>query len=192
MKLVSKALIAASLAALMFAGQAEASGAGPTPWDKCFTAAGNHYGINPLLLKAIARQESSVNPRAIGNNTNGTQDLGMMQINTTHLRKLARSGIGRAHLMDACTNIAVGAWVLADAVSRHGMSWKAVGVYHSPTPWRQRAYAAKVARHLVREIQAAKGQPVPRLPDAVPMQPSAAPAQSSHHDGRSIVWEAPK
>jgi len=125
--------------------------AGVAPWNACFDAAARHYRLHPALLRAIARQESGMNPRAIGKNTNGTLDLGLMQINTTWLPKLARAGISREQLMDPCTNIIVGAWVLHDAVSRHGLSWKAVGVYHSPTPWRQRDYALKVARHLLRE-----------------------------------------
>jgi len=121
------------------------------PWTICFDAAARHYRLHPALLRAIARQESGMNPRAIGKNTNGTLDLGLMQINTSWLPKLARAGISREQLMDPCTNIIVGAWVLHDAVSRHGLSWKAVGVYHSPTPWRQKDYATKVARHLLRE-----------------------------------------
>lgn len=140
-----------------------ASGPGPTPWDTCFAKAGAYYSINPLLLKAIARQESSMNPAAVGQNTNGTQDIGLMQINTTHMPKLRRAGLDRQKLLDPCTSIAVGAWVLADAVSRNGMTWKAVGVYHSPTPWRQRDYAAKIQRHLMREIAAAQ----PAMPAAV-------------------------
>lgn len=97
-----------------------------------------------------------MNPSAVGQNTNGTQDLGLMQINTTHLTKLARAGIQRHHLMDACTNITVGAWVLADAVRRFGMTWTAVGAYHSPTAWRRQDYAVKVSKHLIREIRAAQ------------------------------------
>lgn len=149
-----------ALASLLLAGAAlapvGAQANGPTQWDHCFSAAGAHYGINPLLLKAIARQESGMRPSVIGNNTNGTQDLGIMQINTAWLPKLGRAGITRQSLMEPCTNIAVGAWVLADAVNRHGMSWRAVGVYHSPTRWRQDDYAAKVARHLMRELGAVR------------------------------------
>jgi len=139
--------------------------AGAAPWNACFDAAARHYRLHPALLRAIARQESGMNPRAIGKNTNGTLDLGLMQINTSWLPKLSRAGISREQLMDPCTNIIVGAWVLHDAVSRHGLSWKAVGVYHSPTPWRQRAYALKVAKHLLREpgisLNAVANEPQP-------------------------------
>lgn len=168
------AALAATLALglLSVAAPARAAG-GPTQWDGCFQKAGDYYRINPLLLKAIARQESSMNPRAVGKNTNGTVDLGMMQINTTWLPKLARAGVRREHLMDPCVNIMVGAWVLADGVRRFGMSWKAVGVYHSPTPWRQQSYAAKVQRHLIREIHAVGGA-APQAAVA-PQRPAARP-----------------
>jgi soluble lytic murein transglycosylase-like protein len=139
------------------------AGSGPTPYDACFNEVGAHYSINPLLLKAIARQESSMNPRALGQNTNGTVDIGLMQINSAHLPRLERAGITREHLNDPCINILVGGWVLADAVRRFGMSWKAVGVYHSPTEWRQRDYAARIQRHLRREIEA-----LPSLEAALP------------------------
>lgn len=145
---------AALLVTAAGAAPAHAGGYGPTAYDTCFERAGAYYQINPLLLKAIARQESGMNPAAIGQNTNGTQDLGIMQINTAHLPTLARAGIGRQHLMDACTNIAVGAWVLAGSVRRYGMSWSAVGAYHSPTAWRRQDYAVKISRHLLRELRA--------------------------------------
>lgn len=33
-------------------------------WEACFDDAGAHYGVSPLLLKAIAYQESSMQPDA--------------------------------------------------------------------------------------------------------------------------------
>lgn len=168
-----RATLAAALLGLSLMGAAAAKAAGPTEFDACFQSAGDYYGINPLLLKAIARQESSMNPRAVNQNTNGTTDIGLMQINTTHMPKLRKAGVTEQRLWEPCVNIAVGAWVLADAISRHGMTWKAVGVYHSPTAWRQENYAARVQRHLIREIRAYEAlagqqQPV-RPPQAVPV-----------------------
>lgn len=184
----------ALLVSLAVASPSAVAKAGPTQWDGCFSTAAARYGVHPLLLKAIARQESSMNPRAIGRNTNGTFDIGLMQINTYHLRpgsKLTRAGITRQHLMDPCTNINVGAWVLADAVGRYGMSWKAVGVYHSPTPWRQQDYAAKVSRHLAREIQAVRGGvAAPASAAGIPgVQSSAARRAGEPRRGSSVVWE---
>lgn len=176
------ALVAPLLAAcLALSGPAQA--AGPTEFDGCFQAAGDYYGISPLLLKAIARQESSMNPRAINQNTNATTDIGLMQINTWHMKKLRQAGVTEQRLWEPCVNIAVGAWVLADAISRHGMTWKAVGVYHSPTEWRQRDYAARVQRHLVREIRAyeaatpatAPAQAMPTAAVSTPVDSAGAP-----------------
>ena len=139
---------------LLLAGSAKAA----TPWDACFAQAGQHYGIHPALLEAVARHESNLNPRAIGRNTNGSVDIGLMQINTQHLPTLARAGISREHLFDPCTNIAVGAWVLAGAIRRHGMTWEAVGAYNSSIPTRRRWYAGKVAAQLVRVLRSEEGR----------------------------------
>lgn len=168
---LSATLLAASLVCA-----APARAAGPTEFDACFQSAGDYYGISPLLLKAIARQESSMNPRASNQNTNGTRDIGLMQINTTHMPKLRKAGVTEQRLWEPCVNIAVGAWVLADAVSRHGMSWKAVGVYHSPTDWRQKDYAARVQRHLVREIRAYEAHAAARPPAPAPRPAPVAAA----------------
>lgn len=35
-----------------------------TPYDTAFSAAGDQYGVDPVLLKEMARQESGFNPRA--------------------------------------------------------------------------------------------------------------------------------
>jgi soluble lytic murein transglycosylase-like protein len=54
-----------------------------------------------------------------------------MQINTIHLPNLARFGIRREDLFDACTSQKVGAWVLADCIQRFGATWKSVGCYYA-------------------------------------------------------------
>ena len=57
-----------------------------------------------------------------------------MQVNSRWLPKLAGYGISRDMLFDPCTNINVGAWVLANEFYRHGASWSSVGRYNSPNP----------------------------------------------------------
>jgi len=142
----------------LFAGvSADAATPGPTPYEGCFERVGAHYGLHPALLKAIARQESSMNPKAVNENSNGTSDRGLMQINSGWWPTLAKAGIEPDDLWDPCVNIAVGGWVLAEAVSRHGMSWRAVGAYHSPTEERQVSYAIKIQQRLIKELEAAGG-----------------------------------
>ena len=96
----------------------------------CWERAGAMHGIDPLLLKAIAWKESRGNPQAVGPKlSDGNVALGLMQINTTHLKTLKQFGIEREQLFDACISQKVGAWILADCVTRFGLVWKAVGCY---------------------------------------------------------------
>lgn len=98
----------------------------------CWDEAGKIHNIDPLLLKAIGWKESRGRPDAVGPKLpDGNRALGVMQINTIHLPTLARWGIEREHLFDACTSQKVGAWVLADCIRRFGETWKAVGCYYA-------------------------------------------------------------
>ena len=114
----------------------------------CWEDAASRYRVNAHLLYAIARTESGVDPAAIGRNRNGSRDIGLMQINSTWLETLARHGINEADLFDPCTNIHVGAWILAHNFHRHGYTWEAVGAYNAARPALRRAYIAKVRRQL--------------------------------------------
>lgn len=103
-----------------------------TAQASCWEAAGERYGIDPVLLKAIAWKESRGWPNAVGPKLkDGNRALGLMQINTIHLPRLAEFGIRREHLFDACVSQQVGAWVLADCIARFGGAWRAVGCYYA-------------------------------------------------------------
>lgn len=98
----------------------------------CWEQAGQNYGIDHLLLKAIAWNESRGWTGAVGPKLkDGNRALGLMQINTIHLPELARYGINKEDLFDACVSANVGAWVLADCIQKFGPTWKAVGCYNA-------------------------------------------------------------
>ena len=118
------------------------------PAHACWEDAAQRYKVSSALLYAIARTESGLNPQALGRNPNGSRDIGLMQINSAWLPKLASLGIDERNLFEPCTNIHIGAWILAGNIQRLGHTWEAVGAYNAASPALRRAYIEKVRRHL--------------------------------------------
>ena len=127
--------------------------------EPCWEQAASRFGIAKELLYAVARTESSLDAQAVNRShmqRTTSYDIGLMQINSRHLARLASMGIAEDDLLDACVNLEVGAWLLADLFDRHGASWNAVGAYNAACTQlkgqdcaRARAtYAWKVYRHL--------------------------------------------
>ncbi len=92
--------------------------AAPSICIACWSDAERLYGVSSHLLYAVARAESDLQPGAVNRthrDRTGTYDIGLMQINSSHLPKLASLGISESDLLEPCTNIKVGAWLLADS-----------------------------------------------------------------------------
>lgn len=87
-------------------------------------------------------------------NSNGTHDLGPLQINSWWVPRIARLiHKPEPHVrywlrFDPCFNAEAARWIFLSGLKVTGDYWDAVGVYHSPTAWRKRGYALKVAGHL--------------------------------------------
>jgi len=83
-------------------------------------------------------------------NTDGSHDLGPMQINSWWIPRIAavtkRSpALVRLWLQhDACFNVFAARWIFLSEIAASRDYWRAVGVYHSPTSWRRRTYALRV------------------------------------------------
>lgn len=128
--------------------------AAPKTWE-CWTQVEARYKISAELLYAIAKVESGLDPAARGDNRkNGGvgsgYGIGLMQIDSSWLPRLRRDfGITEAHLYDACTNLHVGAWILAGNFARMGYGWEAIGAYNAKTPWKRARYASKVHKALM-------------------------------------------
>ena len=98
----------------------------------CWAAAGVRYDLPVDLLFAIGQVESGHRVDARGNNKDGSRDLGVMQINSRWLPLLAEYRISEQDLLtNPCTNIQVGAWILAQEVQRTGYSWESIGAYNA-------------------------------------------------------------
>jgi Transglycosylase SLT domain len=117
----------------------------PLAHANCFDDAAAYQHVNPLILRAIAWQESHNHVDAVHVNANGSIDYGLMQINTIHLPALARYGIGKDALMSPCKNVYIAAWQLRRQVLKYGNTWAAVGAYHSATPVLRDEYARQIA-----------------------------------------------
>lgn len=110
----------------------------------CMQQAAQRYQVHPHLLWAIAKQESGFNSLASNTNNNGSKDIGIMQINSSWLPTLKKFGISEEQLREPCININVGAWVLANNIKTHGMTWRAVGAYNAASEDKRTSYANKI------------------------------------------------
>ncbi len=91
--------------------------------DDCFEQAGAYQSVNPLVLRAVAWRESRGNAGAINRNSNGSIDIGQLQINSIHFPDLARHGIPHRALTDPCVNVFVAAWLLKQKMVKYGNMW---------------------------------------------------------------------
>jgi hypothetical protein len=91
-------------------------------------------------------------------NSDGSHDLGPLQVNSWWVPRLAVvTGRPEAHVrywlkQDACFNVEAARWIFLSGLAVTRDYWKAVGVYHSPTGWRQRRYTSSVVVHLRRRF----------------------------------------
>ncbi|MFC4524767.1 lytic transglycosylase domain-containing protein [Cupriavidus pinatubonensis] len=115
----------------------------------CIDAAATYHRLSPVLLRAIAQNESGMRPYAVNRNTNGTEDIGLMQINSAHLPRLATYGITRTRLFDPCVSAYVGAWILRDCLARVGATWAGVGCYNAGAPEKRIRYASRIYQTLL-------------------------------------------
>jgi hypothetical protein len=116
---------------------------------KCMLVVAATAGLPPRILPVVQSIEGGASGIVL-QDSNGTQDLGVMQINTIWIPALARraglSEISTRHLLinDPCFNIAAAALILrADLAQEHGNLLSAVGDYHSRTPALNQRYAAR-------------------------------------------------
>lgn len=119
---------------------------------KCMLVVAATTGLPPRVLPVI----QSIEGGAVGMvrpNSNGTEDLGVMQVNTIWIPVLAsRAGLPEAEtkkrmIADPCFNIAAAALILRSYLAQeNGDLLSAIGDYHSHTPALKRAYSARAER----------------------------------------------
>lgn len=165
-------LVALTSATALACTQASADAIqGDTSRSLCFGLVAERSGIPERLLRAVAKIESNNVAGAIHLDTDGTHDVGIMQINSSHFPELEyRYHITEQILLERpCVNIAVGARILSGFLQKYGATWRAVGSYGAGTSLTKetarRQYATLVARALTKgwhANQVAEAAPVER------------------------------
>ncbi|MBB2201459.1 lytic transglycosylase domain-containing protein [Gluconacetobacter tumulisoli] len=125
----------------------------PIPLLACMIASAVRYDLPPRVLPVIQKIEGGA-AGTVRRDTDGSADLGLMQINTRWVQPLAAivhmpAAQTAARLVsDSCFNIAAAALILRSYVTEErGDVMHAIGDYHSHTPslnatYQQKALAA--------------------------------------------------
>lgn len=115
----------------------------------CLMLASQTYSVPPAVLVGIYKAEGGKVGQEVSN-TNGSYDLGPMQINTIWMPELAKKwGVQEETARkwvrdDACTNVGVSAWILKGHLDETGSLSQAIAHYHSRTPHHGDRYQSKV------------------------------------------------
>lgn len=133
-------------------------------WRDCAREASSTYGVPLIALTLLYEMEGGrLGAETPNRNKSGkitSYDIGPMQINSQHLRKLSGYGITRAMLRDSMrVNVHVAAWMMRDLLRRHGGLADAIAHYHSPTPDFQAIYlerATKIVNRRLAELHLAQ------------------------------------
>jgi hypothetical protein len=120
------------------------------PFLSCMAAAAAFYHLPPRVLPSIQVVEGG-RPALVQPNTNGTADLGLMQINTIWIGPLAHyahmqpTAVIDRLLHDSCFNIYASAVIMRVYLNEaNGNLMVAIGHYHSHTPALSMEYQEKV------------------------------------------------
>lgn len=117
-----------------------------TTLNQCVTQASETFKIHPIIIKSLISVEGG-QVGTMSRNSNGSHDMGVMQINTIHQPDItAKFGYTAKDLItDPCKNIMAGTWILWQRIQESPKKlWVAVGNYHSKTPWYRHNYLKKV------------------------------------------------
>ena len=121
----------------------------PGPLLACMAAVSAFYHLPAQALPAIYGVEAG-RAGIVRHNANGSDDLGVMQINSlwipllSHATRVPVTRLRRALINDACFNVAVAGAILRIYLHESGDLLTAMGFYHSHTPALRDAYVLRV------------------------------------------------
>ncbi|NML87756.1 lytic transglycosylase domain-containing protein [Sphingobium sp. TB-6] len=139
-------LYAAPANAKQFAGDVEVA--------RCIRLASNGKGWLEKTLWGLRDQEAGWVGAKI-RNTDGSYDLGPLQINSWWVPKISalvhqsESEIWHRLQHDTCFNVYAARWIFLTDLQDARDYWAAIGHYHSRVTWRKTSYIQNVWRRLV-------------------------------------------
>lgn len=120
------------------------------PFLSCMALVAQLYNLPPRVLPSIQRVEGG-RPGLVSLNRNGSEDYGVMQVNSIWLDDLSRytkldKAVVRERLITRpCFNIAASGLIMRTYLDQaDGNLMQAVGNYHSHTPVHHNSYRARV------------------------------------------------
>ncbi len=133
------------------------------PYLACIALVSAYYHLPPRVLPSIEAVEGG-RAGLVEINTDGSADLGVMQVNTRWIAPLAQhtrlpEALVRDRLINQpCFNIATAGAIMRIYLQEEGGNLlRAVGDYHSHTPWRNQSYQMKVLSAAARLFGGAGG-----------------------------------
>jgi soluble lytic murein transglycosylase-like protein len=142
----------------------------------CLLLASQTYKVPPAVMIGIMHVEGGrVGQQVL--NSNGSYDLGPMQVNTIWLPQLSRLwnvdvSTAQGWVRDnGCVNVYVAAWILRQKIDSTTGLYSGIAHYHSGTPWRGQRYADKVVT-----VMQSKGLLVANLTHSAAPSPAVPPS----------------
>jgi hypothetical protein len=133
------------------------------PFLACMALVASVLHLPPRVLPAIQAVEGGF-VGSVSRNPDGSDDFGVMQVNTLWLEPLARVSrlppdeVRRRLVFEPCFNIAAAGLIMRLYLNEtHGDLLRAVGDYHSHTPTLNADYQARVLAAARRLFQRATG-----------------------------------
>jgi Transglycosylase SLT domain len=169
--LTCAAFVAALLGPLGF----DAAKADEAMIENCLKSAANLHNVPAGLLVLLINVEAG-RLGAVSQNSNGTVDIGPMQVNDSWVPKIGRhwhastEASYRALRDSFCANVEGGAWILRQALDEaRGSLWEGVALYHSHAPIHKLEYmrlvyaqAMRLKREGIRDAAIADARPEDR------------------------------
>ena len=150
----------------------------PPSVDFCIAKATEHYQVPPDLVRAIQKTENGCG--RVATNTNGSFDMGCMQINSIHLSELAGYGITKKMLVnnERCINVFIGTWMIKKLIRSAKTPeefWVQVGSYNStPTKKNGGVYNRRYQKWVWKNLKKIQYSNQPIMTDNAAKEPESA------------------